>query len=113
MAFGGETVAIYRGELFVIRGLAYPVDAIDENGQPLYPRPDDPNDLWRPRYMYSNVFDSNPLAEERFELSRQVGFRNDPNGGRFEIVGAHRGRWIGRVTAKPPKPPQPGSTAAK
>ena len=47
------------------RSLAYPADALDENGQPLYPRPDDPLDLWRPRYMYSNVvWDSNPLAEE-------------------------------------------------
>ena len=85
MAFGGETLAIYRGELFVTRSLSYPTDALDENGQPLYPLPDDPLDLWRPRYMYSTVWDSNPLAEKFFELSRGVGFTSAGSGG-FEII---------------------------
>lgn len=85
MGFGGETLAIYRGELFVTRSLAYPSDALDENGQPLYPLPEDSLDQWRPRYMYSTVWDSNPLAEKFFELSRGAGFTRDSNGG-FEII---------------------------
>ena len=39
MAFGGETLAVYRGELFVTKSLTYPADMLDEKGQPLYPRP--------------------------------------------------------------------------
>lgn len=92
MAFGGETVAIYRGELFVTRALEYPADALGENGQPLYPRPGDPDDLWEPKYAYPNhhipghdVVAKNPLADERFELSRTAGFRSDSNGG-FGII---------------------------
>jgi len=84
MAFGGETIAVYRGELFVTRSLEYPANALDENGSPLYPRPDDPLDLWKPRYMYSTVTDSNPLADKIFELSRNAGFPGDGHG--FEIV---------------------------
>ena len=85
MGFGGETIAIYRGELLVTKSLTYPPDALDEHGQALYPRPDDSLDLWRPRYMYSTVWDTNPLAEKLFELSRQAGFTKNSNGG-FEIV---------------------------
>jgi signal peptidase I len=85
MAFGGETVAVYRGELFVTRSLEYPANALDENGTPLYPRPDDPLDLWRPHYMYSTVWDSNPLAEKFFELSRNAGFPQGDGRG-FEII---------------------------
>jgi signal peptidase I len=92
MGFGGETIAIYRGELFVTRALTYPPDAVDDSGEPLYPRSEDPLDLWRPQYMYSNVHDkkplvpnANPLADERFELSRGAGFTKDSNGG-FEII---------------------------
>lgn len=78
--FGGETVAIFRGDLYVTRSLDYPPDARDENGNPLYPRPDDPKDLWRPAYMYAD----NPPAKELFEKSQAAGF---PAGiGGFEIV---------------------------
>jgi signal peptidase I len=84
MGFGGETIAIYRGDLFVTRSLSYPSDAVDERGQLLYPRPDDPLELWRPRFMYSTVWDVNPLAEELFDLSRKAGFARDSHG--FEII---------------------------
>src|SRR5262245_42891321 len=43
MGFGGETIAIHRGDLYVTTSLEYPEG-------PLFPRPDDPLDLWRPQY---------------------------------------------------------------
>lgn len=90
MAFGYETLAVYRGELFVTKLLTYPADMLDEKGQPLYPRPEDPLNLWRPEFMYSNVHPySNPLADEFFARSRESGFLNGPNGfgtGGFEII---------------------------
>ncbi|VTT99476.1 signal peptidase i : Peptidase S24 and S26 domain protein OS=Planctomyces limnophilus (strain ATCC 43296 / DSM 3776 / IFAM 1008 / 290) GN=Plim_1125 PE=3 SV=1: Peptidase_S24 [Gemmataceae bacterium] len=85
MGFGGETVGIYRGDLFVTRSLDYPADATDENGQPLYPRPADPNNLWEDRYMYSTVNQSNPLATNLFEASRGAGFPDGREGG-FKMV---------------------------
>jgi signal peptidase I len=81
MGFGGETVAIYRGDLFVTRGLAYPADAVDDRGQPLYPRPKDPLDLWKPEFMYSRP---NPLATDLFEASLAAGFKGLE--GVFEVV---------------------------
>jgi signal peptidase I len=85
MGFGGETLAIYRGELFVTKSLSYPADALDDKGHQLFPRPDDTLELWRPRFMYSNVWDTNPLAENFFEVSRLAGFPKDSKGG-FEII---------------------------
>lgn len=81
--FGGETVAIHHGDLYVTRSLSYPMD------DPLFPRPADKLDLWKPMYMYSTVYGSNPRAVELFEASRAAGFPSGPNGfgtGGFEIV---------------------------
>lgn len=83
--FGGETVGIHRGDLYTTRALEYPADARDADGHPLYPRPDDPLDLWRgdamrgPDYRYPN----SPHAAELFEKSQAAGF---PAGLGFEIV---------------------------
>src|SRR5262245_43587865 len=81
MGFGGETIAIYRGELFATTAISYPED------DPNYPRPADPLDLWRPQYMYSTAQlhgHPNPRATELFEASRAAGFL--PGRGGFEIV---------------------------
>lgn len=84
--FGGETVGIHRGDLYTTTALDYPADAKDTDGNPLYPRPDDPNDLWKgnpargPDYRYVN----NAKAADLFEKSRQAGF--PAGGGYFEIV---------------------------
>jgi signal peptidase I len=75
MGFGGETLAIHRGELFVTQSLTYP------EGDELYPRPDDPKDLWEPRYAYFN----SARATELFETSRAAGFTDQIVGG-FQIV---------------------------
>jgi len=106
MGFGTESLAIYRGDLYVTRGRDYPPDALNEMGEPLYPRPADPLEYWKPEYMYRTVtaqardtdgkplFDHdgvprmeerpNPLAGELFDTSRGAGF---PAGGiGFEIV---------------------------
>jgi signal peptidase I len=85
MGFGGETIAVYRGELFVTTSLSYPEDAVDDKGNQLYPRPANPLDLWRPPYMYATSNGNpNPRAVELFERSRAAGF---PAGiGGFEII---------------------------
>lgn len=78
--FGGETVAIYRGDIYVTTSLVYPED------DPQFPRPTNPLKLWEPRYMYS---DSNQRGLELFEQSRAAGFPPGPRGfgtGGFEIV---------------------------
>lgn len=74
MGFGGETLAIHRGELFVTQSLTYP--ETDD-----YPRPEDPKDLWMSSYAYYN----NPKATELFETSRKAGFTDQIVGG-FQIV---------------------------
>ena len=45
---GGETVAIYRGDLYLHNGLTYPTDAVGPDGRPTYLRPPggDPTALW-------------------------------------------------------------------
>ncbi|MBX9623720.1 MAG: S26 family signal peptidase [Gemmataceae bacterium] len=84
--FGGETVGIHRGDLYVTTALTYPPDARDEDGNLLYLRPDDPKDLWKgdpargPDYRYVN----NKQAADLFEKSRQAGFPAGAGG--FEIV---------------------------
>lgn len=81
----GETIAIYRGDLYVTRSLVYP-----ENN-PLFPRPENKLDLWESRYMYSTEDDpspdglnSNPEGVELFKKSLAAGF--PPGQGGFEIV---------------------------
>ncbi len=69
MGFGGETVAIFHGELFTTKALTFAAEAGT-----------DPLDLWKPGSMYKN----NPAAVEKFEQSRAAGF---PGGvEHFEIV---------------------------
>lgn len=80
MAFGGETVAIHNGDIYVTQALQYPADAVDANGFSLYPHPTDPLDLWRKEYMYAN----NAQAMELFLKSQAAGFPAGQNG--FEIV---------------------------
>lgn len=75
MGFGGETIAIHRGELFATTSLSYPAD------NPLYPRPEDPLDLWKPEYRYPN----SKQAEDLFAASRLAGFADRVTGG-FLIV---------------------------
>jgi signal peptidase I len=80
MAFGGETVAIHRGDLFVTRSLDFPSTPLDG---------DTPDDLWKPRYMYPHVPGSNPpqvneKAAELFDASRASGFEKGKGG--FEVA---------------------------
>jgi signal peptidase I len=79
MAFGGETAAIFHGDIYVTRSLDYPADATGPDGLPLYERPEDPLELWRPRYMYPN----NAKARELFDKSRAASFPAGQGG--FEI----------------------------
>jgi signal peptidase I len=73
MGFGGETIAIHRGELYVTKSLAYPEDS--------FPRPENPNDLWEWTYMYPNA----GIAETLFNASRDADFTDAVPGG-FRIV---------------------------
>jgi len=80
MGFGGETLAIYHGDIYVTRSLEYPPDELGPDGNPLYPRPEDTLQLWDTAYMYAN----NQKALDLFEKSRAAGF---PAGiGGFEIA---------------------------
>lgn len=77
MGFGGETVAIYRGDLYVTMSLAYPPGD-------LYPRPDDPRDLWKSEYMYSSG-PASAQGQQLFAASREAGFTERVPGG-FRVV---------------------------
>ncbi len=64
----GETVAVYRGDLYVTDALAYPPDTDVK-----------PMDLW----MKANTYPGSRMAEQKFAESRAEGFTN-PGG--FRIV---------------------------
>ena len=117
MAFGGETVGIHRGDLYTTTALDYPPDARDSTGHPLYPRPDDPNDLWRggessvavgmPDFRYPN----NDQATELFEKSRRAGFPAGFSG--FEIVRPTAEQLLARVRTVWDNDRQPKDLAGK
>ena len=72
VGFGGETIAIYHGKLFVHKSLEYPKN--------LHPQPESAKDLWERRYTY-------PLAKvavDAFEEFRLKGFPE--NAGGFELL---------------------------
>ncbi|MGL4419600.1 MAG: S26 family signal peptidase, partial [Gemmataceae bacterium] len=77
---GGETVAIWRGDLYVCKGIEYPADEKDEAQLPLFPRPERPQDAWETRYVYHNA----DRAQKKFEQSRIAGF--PPGVGGFELI---------------------------
>jgi signal peptidase I len=115
MAFGGETVGIHRGDLYVTTALDYPPDALGPDGKPLYPRPEDPNDLWRggesafgsPDYRYPN----NERAAELFESSRKTGFA--PGMGGFEITRPTEDQLLARARVVWDNDHQPKELAGK
>lgn len=94
--FGGETIAISRGDLYATRTLTYPADELDGRGAPKYPRPDDPTHLWEgpeaeylskttpklkaagPDFTYHNA----DAAYDAFVTARKNGF---PAGG-FDLI---------------------------
>ena len=98
----GETIAIRDGDLYVTRSLTYDPETKTPDGSPLYPRPANPNELWRipyrdqvwnselrrrenrvrwpgPDYCYTN----SAAAKELFSRSLESGFQT-PGG--FEMV---------------------------
>lgn len=96
---GGETLAIWRGDLYVSHGIDYPAEAEDTNGYPLYPRPegaDFPRRLWEgpavdsktgyrqiAPYQTGFVYHNAHAALAAFEESRRTGF---PAGVGFDII---------------------------
>jgi signal peptidase I len=99
MGFGGETVAIFRGDLFVTTSLGYPEG-------PSFPRPADPLDLWRPQYMYNN----SGQAERLFEASRKAGF---PPGPVKDLPPAQYAHFKPLVDAREIDPARPGFTIVR
>ncbi|HSQ57644.1 MAG TPA: S26 family signal peptidase [Gemmata sp.] len=92
MGFGGETIAIFRGDLYVTKSLDYPE-------RDLYPLTENPLDLWEPKYMYSNMVQGpgNPKALKLFDTSRAAGFPTGKNGfgtGGFEIARKGEGQLL-------------------
>lgn len=88
----GETIAIYNGDLYVTRSLAYDPGEKDEAGQPLYPRPPRDLDLWRAPYsdQYHRRWAGGDYryahaqaALDLFQKSQAAGF-TDPAG--FQVV---------------------------
>ncbi len=114
MAFGGETVGIHRGDLYATTSLEYPADARDASGAPLYPRPDDPNDLWRggeSTTTHDFRYPNNAQAVERFEQSRQTGFA--PGLGGFEILRPTEDQLLARARVVWDNDHQPPELAGK
>ncbi len=72
VGFGGETIAIHRGKLFVHKSLDYPKD--------LYPLPENPKDHWERRYTYQSA----PNAVAAFEDAKKLGFPEGAGG--FELI---------------------------
>ena len=72
VGFGGETIAVYHGKLFVHKSLAYPADS--------YPLPENPKDLWDRRYTYPFA----PNASAAFEEAKKLGFPENAQG--FELI---------------------------
>lgn len=115
MAFGGETVGIHRGDLYVTTALDYPPDAKDSGGRPLYPRPENPDDLWRggdsafgfADYRYPN----NEQAVDLFEKSRRTGFA--PGMGGFEITRPTEDQLLARARVVWDNDHQPADLAGK
>lgn len=70
VGFGGETLAIYHGKLFVHKSLTYPNEPVPEN----------PKDQWERRYTYP----LSPVAVDAFEDARKKGFPDGAGG--FELL---------------------------
>ncbi len=105
---GDDTIAVHNGDLYVAHGLAYPVAAIDQYGQPQYPRPDDekrawegPNPISKTTPPYQTYAEANNLnltnnkkwdftyhnvkiALDEFEASRTASFPGGP--GKFAMI---------------------------
>ncbi|OWK43854.1 S26 family signal peptidase [Fimbriiglobus ruber] len=96
---GGETLAIYRGDLYMATGVDYPAGSADSAGRPLYPRPDNPMSMWegpdvnilsrtRPQYKSplgnDYTYHNGETALDTFEKSRADGFPGDT--GRFGML---------------------------
>jgi signal peptidase I len=93
---GGETLAVWRGDVYISRALDYPPGELDAAGRPKYPRPDDPLRLWERDHLmsYSRVrppyqslgldftYHNTDAALEAFDAARRAGF---PAGG-FELA---------------------------
>ncbi|HEY1186425.1 MAG TPA: S26 family signal peptidase, partial [Gemmata sp.] len=77
MGFGGETIAIHRGDLYVTTSLSYPAPA------------EDPLDWWQPKFRHRN----SPQSVSLFEASRQAGFTPAVPGG-FRIVRKEEGQLL-------------------
>jgi len=75
-ATGGQTLAVWRGDLYRCESLTYPESALGESGDPLYPRPESASDLWRLEYAYPNA----EAARKLFEESRVAGFPENGTG---------------------------------
>ncbi|QEL13383.1 S26 family signal peptidase [Limnoglobus roseus] len=73
---GGETLAMWRGDIYVCDTLTYPPD-VDRDGQT--PRPEE---LWKFEYTHAGTTETD-AAVQRFEQSRAAGFA-DPGG--FRLV---------------------------
>ncbi len=77
-ATGGQTLAIYRGDLYVCDSLVYTPADHDGRGEPCE-LPEDANDLWKIRYTYHNADNATKLFEE----SRAAGFPETGKGFRL------------------------------
>lgn len=98
---GGETIAIYRGDLYVCNSLQYPEDARDSFNELLYPRPkaEDRDRIWegpevnrlsrtQPPYISLGIdftYHNKPAPLALFDASRQRGFTPTAAGG-FELI---------------------------
>ena len=83
MGLGGETIAVFGGDLYITKALKYDPQATNDFGVLRYPRPKNDTDLWKARdqgndYGYPNCDEALVL----FDKSQAEGF-TDPNGFRI------------------------------
>jgi signal peptidase I len=82
-ATGGQTLAIWRGDLYVCDTLKYPLGtayALRDNTKKYASLPEDPKDLWKKEYTYYDA----EIALKLFEESRLAGFPE--NGPGFKLI---------------------------
>jgi signal peptidase I len=89
MGFGGETLGIHRGDLYVTSSLTYPPPMKADPADPSVRVPAPPEEWWQPEHRNRN----DPKAVALFAASRDAGFTARVDGG-FRMVRKGEGQLL-------------------